>query len=85
MKKLAMFVGGTALAAGVVLVPVGAASAATTTSTTRTAAAPVTSVHPQDVFNWQCEEAGGYVAYDAYSPSGYVCVGGWYNGEVVWF
>lgn len=84
MKKLAMFVGGTALAAGVVLVPVGAASAATTSST-HTAVASVTSVHPQDVSAWECEAYGGFVEYDAWSPSGYVCIGGYFHGEVVWY
>lgn len=84
MKKLAMFVGGTALAAGVVLVPVGAASAAATHSSTT--AVRATHVSPRDVIPAEvCYAGDGYVAYDEYSPTGYVCVGGWYNGVPVWY
>jgi len=83
MRKFATIAAGTALAAGVVLVPAaGFASAATTHSAA--AKAPVTQVHPRDVTAWQCEELGGGVFPDWYSPSGYVCVGGWANGEIVW-
>ncbi|MEY9862192.1 hypothetical protein ABH935_007837 [Catenulispora sp. GAS73] len=78
MRKFAMLAVGTAFAAGVVLVPVSAASAAATP----TAGAPVTQVHPR-VSIFGCISSGGQVHEIA--PGYGLCIGGYDDGQPVWW
>jgi hypothetical protein len=81
MRKIATITAGTALAAGIALVPAaGFASAATTHSAaTHTS---VTQVHPRGSI-YGCIEGGGEVLF--IEPGYGICVGGWEDGQPVWW
>jgi hypothetical protein len=90
MKKLALVAGGAALAAGIVVVPAAGAASAATTTAARTSVSVATGIqtdygHHPTVSGWCCKAYGGEVFRDFWSPTGLVCVGGWYNGEPVWW
>lgn len=78
MRKLAMLSVGAAFAAGVVLVPAGAAGAATT----HAAGATVTQVHPR-ISLYHCVVTGGHV--QVIEPGYGICIGGPYDGAPVWW
>lgn len=66
---------GTAAAAVLLMFP-GTASAAT-------ASAPRTPAAQVPVTDILCNAGGGFVEFDAASPTGFVCAGGVFNGDPV--
>jgi hypothetical protein len=82
MRKLATIAAGATLAAGVVLVPAAGFASAGTTHSPTTASAPVTQVHPR-VSLYDCIVSGGQVLEIA--PGYGICVGGWLDGQPVWW